>query len=144
MTKETTPAEAEVARLEAWVDDLQAGMYINCVYCGHRYGPNNEVEPTMQQVLYDHIKVCPKHPLSEALTEVARLTEANRGLREQAPREIVNALSENGFIDNEPAEIDTAERIVLEAIARAAFAPPEPTANPVRDSSRTEKENENA
>jgi len=23
----------------AWVNDLQSDMYVNCVYCGHRYGP---------------------------------------------------------------------------------------------------------
>jgi hypothetical protein len=44
-------------------------MYINCVYCGHRYGPEDQVKESMQQVLYDHIKVCPKHPLSAAIRE---------------------------------------------------------------------------
>ena len=29
----------EIERLKVWVDDLQSGMYVNCVYCGHRYGP---------------------------------------------------------------------------------------------------------
>ena len=37
---ETPALRAEIARLEAWVRDMQAGCYVNCVYCGHRYGPD--------------------------------------------------------------------------------------------------------
>lgn len=29
-------ARDEVSRLTKWVSDLQSGMYVNCVYCGHR------------------------------------------------------------------------------------------------------------
>ena len=61
----------EIATLEQWVDDCQSGNYVNCVYCGHRYGPDDEVKPTMQQALYEHIAVCPKHPLSQAKSELA-------------------------------------------------------------------------
>ena len=28
--------ETEIDRLNARINDLQSGMYINCVYCGHR------------------------------------------------------------------------------------------------------------
>jgi len=69
---------AELARFRPWVDDLQAGCYINCVYCGHRYGPDDEVPATMAQVLKDHIAVCPEHPLSAAARRVAELEEALR------------------------------------------------------------------
>lgn len=48
-----------------WVDDLQADMYINCVYCGHRYGPDSEVPATMADALKEHVESCPKHPMSE-------------------------------------------------------------------------------
>lgn len=54
----------EVARLESWVDDLQSGMWINCVYCGHRYGPSTEA-PSMRDVLRDHVEKCPEHPMSK-------------------------------------------------------------------------------
>ena len=58
-------------KLEAWIDDLQSGMYINCVYCGHRYGPNTpRVETTMRKALEEHIASCPKHPLSKAKSEL--------------------------------------------------------------------------
>lgn len=67
--------DAEIERLREWVNDLQSGMYINCVYCGHRYGPSDEVASTMQQALYDHIAVCPEHPLSRANAEIARLKD---------------------------------------------------------------------
>lgn len=55
---------AEIERLEKWVADLQSGMYINCVYCGHRYGPQDEVPATMADALTAHVAVCLKHPMS--------------------------------------------------------------------------------
>lgn len=54
-----------VIKLEAWVDDLQKGMYINCVYCGHRYGPKENTPDTIADVLKKHIENCPNHPMSE-------------------------------------------------------------------------------
>ncbi|NIQ81497.1 MAG: hypothetical protein GTN93_26065, partial [Anaerolineae bacterium] len=53
---------AEIARLKRWVDDLQSGMYINCVYCGHRYGPVEDTPVAMSKVLYSHILTCEEHP----------------------------------------------------------------------------------
>ena len=55
----------EVARLRQWVADLQSGMWINCVYCGHRYGPNPGTPVSMADVLKAHIEVCPEHPASK-------------------------------------------------------------------------------
>ena len=60
-----------VKELRNWVNDLHAGMYINCVYCGHRYGPDAEVPASMADVLKKHIEQCPKHPMS-ALKKAAR------------------------------------------------------------------------
>jgi len=51
-------------RLQQWVSELQSGMYINCVYCGHRYGPDDEID-NMQDALKAHIEVCPEHPMSK-------------------------------------------------------------------------------
>ena len=56
--------DAEIKRLRQWVADLQSGMYVNCVYCGHRYGPDPGTPVAMADVLRDHIARCPKHPLS--------------------------------------------------------------------------------
>ena len=58
--------ENEVRQLKAWVSDLQAGCYINCVYCGHRYGPDSEVSSSMANVLKEHVEKCPQHPLSKS------------------------------------------------------------------------------
>jgi len=55
---------ARVQELEQWVNDLQGGRYINCVYCGDRYGPADEVPATIAQVLKEHIERCPVHPMS--------------------------------------------------------------------------------
>ena len=49
-----------------------AGMYINCVYCGHRYGPDSEVPAAMADVLKEHIEQCPKHPMSALKTRAEK------------------------------------------------------------------------
>lgn len=51
--------------LKQWVNDLQSGMFINCVYCGHRYGPKEATPTTMADILKEHISKCPKHPLAK-------------------------------------------------------------------------------
>ena len=76
ITKDLVIAVQEIKRLEKWIDDLQSGMYINCVYCGHQYGPSTEAP--MREVLEQHIASCPKHPLSKALAEVARLDHLHK------------------------------------------------------------------
>jgi hypothetical protein len=68
--------ESEVGRLRAWVDDLQSGMYVNCVYCGHRYGPNETTPVSMADALKAHIEECPDHPMSALREEVQRLRAA--------------------------------------------------------------------
>jgi hypothetical protein len=64
---------AENEKLKLWISDLQSGMFINCVYCGHRYGPKDNTPPTMAEVLKEHIKVCPKHPLSKTIATLISL-----------------------------------------------------------------------
>jgi hypothetical protein len=76
----TLRRELELAR--EWIQDLQSGMYINCVYCGHRYGPDDEVPASMADVLKEHVSQCPKHPMS---TLRARY-EALRGAAEPIVR----------------------------------------------------------
>lgn len=61
---------SELERYKRWVDDLQSGMYINCVYCGHRYGPREDTPSSMAEVLKQHVEQCPEHPMSK-LREVA-------------------------------------------------------------------------
>lgn len=57
-------AERRIVELEQWVRDLQSGMYINCVYCGHRYGPRDGTPVAMADVLREHIEKCQRHPLA--------------------------------------------------------------------------------
>lgn len=56
---------AEIDRLKAWVNDLQSGLYVNCVYCGHQYGPSETTPVTMADALKAHIEQCPEHPMSK-------------------------------------------------------------------------------
>lgn len=65
--------QEEVEQLQQWVDDLQSGMYINCVYCGHRYGPQDEVPATMAEALKQHIEICEEHPMSKIRIDNAEL-----------------------------------------------------------------------
>jgi hypothetical protein len=57
-------AVEEIERLNKWVSDLQSGMYVNCVYCGHRYGPGETTPVSMADALKAHVEQCPKHPMS--------------------------------------------------------------------------------
>ena len=55
----------EIQQLRQWISDLQTGLYINCVYCGHRYGPNTEYVPA--EALHRHIAECMQFPMSKLL-----------------------------------------------------------------------------
>lgn len=78
--------EAENDRLRQWVKDLQSGMYINCVYCGHRYGPAKETPVAMADVLKKHIEVCPEHPLSALKRENEELKKDIEFLHKDASK----------------------------------------------------------
>ena len=67
--------------LRRWVADLMSGMYVNCVYCGHRYGPRESALTSMADVLKRHIERCPEHPLSHAWAEIERLTAELNAVR---------------------------------------------------------------
>jgi hypothetical protein len=86
--------EQDRDELEIWVEDLQSEKYVNCVYCGHRYGPAlcekcdgsgmEKIRPdhmpdeictwcngtgrgapvAMADMLTAHVERCPKHPLA--------------------------------------------------------------------------------
>ena len=72
---ELSDVKLDRSELEQWIDDLQSGMYINCVYCGFRYGPKDKVPSTMADALKEHIEQCPKHPMSKLKNEF-RLSKA--------------------------------------------------------------------
>lgn len=61
--------KAETVRLQAWVNDLQSGKFINCVYCGHQYGPDPGTPASMADVLKRHIEICTEHPMSKLRSE---------------------------------------------------------------------------
>lgn len=64
----------EILRLNKWIDDCQSGMYINCVYCGHRYGPDDGKHlVSMREALHKHVESCPKHPMFKLKQQVERL-----------------------------------------------------------------------
>lgn len=83
-TDAVTKLEATLARYKAWVSDLQAGTFINCVYCGHCYGPDDEVPAAMADVLKAHIEQCPEHPMSALKAELACYKALVNGLANEA------------------------------------------------------------
>lgn len=67
-------AELKRERDEAreWVRKLTAAeRVLTCVYCGHAYPPGSPTHGS--DTLTEHIKVCEKHPLREALDALARI-----------------------------------------------------------------------
>lgn len=71
LLEHASTTEAERARLEQWVHDLQSGMYVNCVYCGHRYGPGETTPVSMADALKAHIEQCPHHPMYKLAAQLA-------------------------------------------------------------------------
>ena len=67
--EEVRALKSENKNFQQWVNDLQSGMYVNCVYCGHRYGPADKVPISMAEALKKHIEQCPKHPMSKLKQE---------------------------------------------------------------------------
>jgi hypothetical protein len=65
-----------IERQARWISDLQAGTFINCVYCGHRYGPSATTPVAMADVLKAHIAECPEHPMSKLVAAARPLLEA--------------------------------------------------------------------
>lgn len=80
--KQLVNMECENERLQQWVNDLQSGMYVNCVYCGHRYGPESKTPVSMADVLKQHIEQCPEHPMSKLKQENERLKILNNNQRQ--------------------------------------------------------------
>ncbi len=72
----------EIDSLNNWINDLQSGMYINCVYCGHRYGPSGPTPISMAAVLKAHIEECPKHPASKLKEQVNQFGTALKKAKE--------------------------------------------------------------
>lgn len=47
------------------------GRVLTCVYCGHEYPQNTPAWGN--QVLTDHIKICPKHPMRQAEATIDKM-----------------------------------------------------------------------
>lgn len=54
------------------------GRVLTCVYCGHKYP--QDTPAAGDQVLTDHIRICPKHPLRAAEKKIKLLRSALIGL----------------------------------------------------------------
>lgn len=89
LIKRDASNERRIDRLQQWVDDLQAGLFVNCVYCGYRYGPRSDTPVSMADILKQHIEHCPEHPLFEVrealtdLVELKRYIDARKGDKDE-------------------------------------------------------------
>lgn len=97
--------------LQKWINDLQAKMYINCVYCGHRYGPDTEIPTSMANVLKEHIEQCPNHPLFEAKQEIKQLRKEKEWL--------IKGWSLDLYIKEEPYTLEEREKEIVEDMKQA-------------------------
>jgi hypothetical protein len=82
----------ECERLRRWVNDLQAGMTVNCVYCGHSYGPRTTTPASMADVLKAHVEQCPAHPMSKLRAALVKLVNATSGLAVLEPEWDISAI----------------------------------------------------
>jgi len=123
--------EKRCKRFGQWVVDLQSGMYINCVYCGHRYGPKESTPIAMSEVLYEHIKICPEHPLSAALEKIEAVKKERQSVEDRIfgelkkEREALNAKMNGAVLSIDqigPAKMALLTKIEL-AIADILYSP---------------------
>lgn len=85
---------AAIEKREKWIADLQSGMYVNCIYCGHRYGPSTDTPTSMADVLKAHAEQCAAHPLAEASKTIEHLSELLLDIKEEK-----RALGEQALAD---------------------------------------------
>jgi len=69
--------QTDLEHYKKWVDELQSGLYINCVFCGHCYGPRDDPTSRMADVLKRHVENCPEHPMSKLKREIEELKSAD-------------------------------------------------------------------
>ena len=92
----------EVRKLRTWVADLQSGMYVNCVYCGHRYGPGEMTPVSMADALKAHVAACPSHPMAGLVGAVTAacdlLAERTQGSPARSPGHNARLLLEEALL----------------------------------------------
>ena len=81
--KQVNACETELYRYKQWIDDLQSELYVNCVYCGYRYGRGEITSISMKDVLHKHIEQCTQHPMSALKKEVESLKNENEQLKRE-------------------------------------------------------------
>ncbi len=108
--------EAENTALRQWVSDLLAGTFVNCVYCGHRYGPDDETPVSRSDLLTRHVAACPDHPLAKQIANAKAFDLAVNGvLQKMFDEERAGTIFENRWLA-------AATRIVLLPERAAALA----------------------
>jgi len=85
---------SKIEKLKSWIADLQKGTYVNCVYCGHRYGPNETTPVSMADVLKAHVEMCSEHPMSRLKMQLEIAVKELEACRNYGhrPQEIAEAL----------------------------------------------------
>ena len=76
--KEVEIITKEIESLQQWIRDVQGKTFVNCIYCGHRYGAASITPVALADIMKQHVAQCPKHPLSvtkKSLEEAATLLE---------------------------------------------------------------------
>ena len=76
---------------------------LTCVYCGQEYPQDT---PTWgDKILTDHIKVCPKHPMRKAESQIAKLRAALIGLVGDGDKETLQTMKDAiSLMTNVPTE----------------------------------------
>jgi hypothetical protein len=94
--KEVEIITKEIEALQQWIKDVQGKTFVNCIYCGHRYGAASTTPVALADIMKQHVAQCPKHPLSvtkKALSE-ARLDMIEAGLKTEHADKVLKWLGD--------------------------------------------------
>lgn len=85
---------------------IQSGMYVNCVYCGHRYGPGETTPISMADALKTHVEQCPKHPMSALKVERDALQRRVEEAEDKVAEKWCNELARHvkPYVEEKPDE----------------------------------------
>lgn len=80
-------------------DGTNQSRVLTCVYCGHEYP--QDTPSWGNQVLTDHIKVCPKHPMRKAEADIEMLRKALvKFIGAETKEELLKMKKEIAIVDN--------------------------------------------
>jgi hypothetical protein len=86
--------EQTIARQKKWINELLAGNTVNCIFCGHCYGPSATTAVSQQDVLKAHVMQCPEHPLAVLRRKIVQIYDTWLLVEDDQAEAAVNSMNE--------------------------------------------------